>query len=91
MEVDGQYYTILYYIILVLNIYSKLIFIYEIRKNNIFIQQGCIKLIKSDSKDIYNVSKDFYFKWMLFYLTFGGSWKKKSMMVSKKTKTKDVC
>ncbi len=62
MEVDGQYYTILYYIILVLNIYSKLIFIYEIRKNNIFIQQGCIKLIKSDSKDIYNVSKDFYFK-----------------------------
>ncbi len=28
---------------------------------NTFIQQGCIKLIKSDSKDIYNVTKDFYF------------------------------
>jgi len=27
-----------------------------------FIQQGCIILIESDSKDIYNVSKDLYFK-----------------------------
>ncbi len=27
-----------------------------------FIHQGCIKLIKSDSEDIYNVTKDFYFK-----------------------------
>ncbi len=25
---------------------------------NAFIPQGCIKLIKSDSKDIYNVTKD---------------------------------
>ncbi len=31
-------------------------------KNNIFIQQGHIKLIKYDSKNIYNVTKDFYFK-----------------------------
>ncbi len=31
-------------------------------KNYIFIQQGCIKLIKSDNKDIYNVTKDFYLK-----------------------------
>jgi len=28
---------------------------------NTFIQQGHIKLIKSDSKDIYNVTKDVYF------------------------------
>ncbi len=27
-----------------------------------FIQQGCIQLFKSVSKDIYNVTKDFYFK-----------------------------
>ena len=26
---------------------------------NTFIQQGCIKSIKSDSKDIYNVTKDY--------------------------------
>ncbi len=29
---------------------------------NAFAQQGCIKLIKSDSKNIYNVTKDLYFK-----------------------------
>ncbi len=29
---------------------------------NTFIQQECIKLIKSDSKDIYNIAKDLYFK-----------------------------
>ncbi len=29
---------------------------------NTLIQQGCIKLFKSDSINIYNVSKDFYFK-----------------------------
>ncbi len=29
---------------------------------NTFFQQGCIKLIKSDSKDISNVTKDSYFK-----------------------------
>ncbi len=27
-----------------------------------FIHQGCIKLIISDSKDTYNVTKDLYFK-----------------------------
>jgi len=31
-------------------------------KNKTIIQQGSIKLIKSNSKDIYNVPKDFYFK-----------------------------
>ncbi len=33
----------------------------KIYKNdiNIFIQQGCINLIKSDSKYIYNVTKDY--------------------------------
>ncbi len=34
------------------------------------IQEGCIKLIKSVSKDIYNVTKDLYFKYMLFFLIF---------------------
>ncbi len=32
------------------------------KEMNTFIQQGRIKLIKRDSKDIYNVIKDFYFK-----------------------------
>ncbi len=27
-----------------------------------FIQEGCIKLIQIDSKDIYNVTEDFFFK-----------------------------
>ncbi len=34
---------------------------------NTFIQQGCITLIGSDSKDIYHVTKDFYFRKMLFF------------------------
>ncbi len=29
---------------------------------NTFIQQGCIKMIKRDSKDICNVTKDLYVK-----------------------------
>ncbi len=29
---------------------------------NTFIQQGSFKLIKSDDKDIYNVTKDLYFR-----------------------------
>ncbi len=33
--------------------------------DNTFMQQGCIKLVKSDCKDIYNVLKDFYFKQIL--------------------------
>ncbi len=37
---------------------TRLYFFEEI---NTFIQQGWIKLINSDSKDIYNVIKDFYF------------------------------
>ncbi len=27
---------------------------------NTFVDQWCIKLIKSDSKDVYNVTEDFY-------------------------------
>ncbi len=30
-----------------------------LNKINTFTPQGCIKLIKSDSKDIYNFTKDF--------------------------------
>ncbi len=33
-----------------------------LKEINTFIDQGCIKLIKSDSKDIHNVTNDFYFK-----------------------------
>ncbi len=40
---------------------------------NTFIQEGCIKLIKSDSEGIYKVT-DFCFKWMLFFSTLY-SWK----------------
>ncbi len=36
---------------------------------NTFIHQECIKLIKSDSKDIYNVKEDIYFKQKLFFWT----------------------
>ncbi len=38
-----------------------LFFFYLFFKRN-FIKQGCIILSKSDSKDIYNVTKWFYFK-----------------------------
>ncbi len=38
-----------------------------------FNQQGHIKLIKSDSKDIYNVTKYFYFKSVIFFWTFYSS------------------
>ncbi len=34
---------------------------------NTFVQQGCIKLIKSDGEEMYNVTKDLYFKQMLFF------------------------
>ncbi len=39
---------------------------YFFERNNTFIQQGQIQLIESDSKDIYNVTKDLYFKLMVF-------------------------
>ncbi len=39
----------------------------------LFILHRCIKLIKGDSKDIYNVTKDFHFKYMLFFWTFCSS------------------
>ncbi len=37
---------------------------------NTFIQQEYIKLIKSDTKDIYNFTKGFYFIEMLFFWNF---------------------
>jgi len=39
--------------------YSKRDTLYEYFS---FIQQGCNKLMTSDSKDIYNITQDFYFK-----------------------------
>ncbi len=38
---------------------SKILFFKEMYY---FIQQRCIKLVKSDSKDIYNVNKNCYFR-----------------------------
>jgi len=56
------------------NVISLFSYIYATVQNvfleetNTFIQQGCIKLIESDSKeDIYNVRKGFYFKRILFF------------------------
>jgi len=43
---------------------SKILFL---KKVNAFIQQGCIKLIRRDSKDIYSVTEDLYFKEMLSF------------------------
>ncbi len=40
---------------------------------NTFIHQGCIQLIKSDSKDICNLTKYFYLKLMPFFWTFYSS------------------
>ncbi len=36
-------------------------------KRKTFIQHVCIKLSISDSKDMYNVAKNIYFKYMLFF------------------------
>ncbi len=47
---------------------------------NAFIQQICIKLIKSDSIDIYDIDKYFYFQInaiLLNFLFIIESWKKK--------------
>ncbi len=38
-----------------------------------FILQGCMNLIKSNSKDIYNVPNDVCFKWMWFLWTLNAS------------------
>jgi len=46
---------------------SKFLFLFFSTKNNHFIPQKRIKLIKSDSKDIYNVTKDFCIKLILFF------------------------
>ncbi len=48
--------------------------------NNTFIQQGCNKIIKSDSENIYNVTQDFYF-------TINAVQKKNQTILSKKHKT----
>ncbi len=42
----------------------------SIQQINTSIEQGCIELIKSDNKHIYNIANDFYFKWMLLFSTF---------------------
>ncbi len=43
------------------------------KESNTFIQQGCIKLIQCNSKDIHNVTKKLYYKEMLFFWTFCSS------------------
>ncbi len=44
---------------------------------NICIQQGHIKMIKSDTKDISNVTKDVYFNINYYYIpSFQVSWEK---------------
>ncbi len=43
---------------------------YFFKEMNTFIQHWCIKLIKSDSKDIYNATKDFDWKLILLFWTF---------------------
>ncbi len=35
---------------------------YTFKETNTFIQQGCIILTKTDSKDLHNVTKGLYFK-----------------------------
>ncbi len=49
-----------------------------------FIQQACIKLIKSDRKDIYNVTEDLYLNTVLLKILFTKeSWKKVSCFPQK--------
>jgi len=52
--------------VIVLNAEIGFFFLKEIH----FIQQGCIKLVKHDSEDIYNVTVEFDFKYMLFFRNF---------------------
>jgi len=42
--------------------YSESLESVSLKQINTFIQQGCIKWIKIDSKDIYNATKNVYFK-----------------------------
>ncbi len=43
-------------------LFKSLGWVKTIEEIKTFIQKGHIKLIKTDSKDIYDVTKDFYFK-----------------------------
>ncbi len=49
---------------------QKIGFFLLLKEINTFIEQGCIKLISNESKYIYNVTEDLYFKYMLFFWTF---------------------
>ncbi len=53
------------------------IFLFFLKEINIVQQEG-IKLIKSESKDIYNITKHFYFKKgvLLNFLLIKGCWKR---------------
>ncbi len=42
--------------------YVSVFYLFFVFEGNIFIDHGCIKLIKSAIKDIYNVTQVFYFK-----------------------------
>ncbi len=55
------------------SIYFILFYFIYFKEINTFIQQGCMELTQNNSKHIYNVAKDFYGKWMLFFLTIYSS------------------
>ncbi len=42
-------------------VYNFRVTIFFLKEMNMFLQQGCIKVTKSHSKNIYNVPEDFYF------------------------------
>ncbi len=58
--IGGWLNTFLPHCIYIYNFYNSFFYI--------FIQQECIKLLKSDSKDIYNVTEDFCFKNICVYI-----------------------
>ncbi len=58
----------LYKLNLLLLLFKNLGSVRFVEEINTFIQQGCITFTKNDNKDIYNVTKNIYFKYMLNFL-----------------------
>jgi len=58
-----------------------------LKEMNTLLHQGCIKLIRSDSKDVYNVTR-FQFQMLLFLTTSHGTiWKKRITVFHKNNNT----